>query len=368
MPAAVPGDVAVQPGSCARPARFRGGMVVEQREWSRRLGVIRPEQFQAALSRFELGDFLAASPITAGLFGQNVFVTTTTGEFVLRGTPHYPWQFPAERFFARLLHEQTRAPVPWPYLYDERSDIFGWPYVLMPRMPGLQLSDPNVVARLGRPDRAGIAAALGANLAEMQTLTWPFPGGYDLATDTIQPLPAGYPEHLRAAILRHLNLARGYNSRTTPEDCGWVMSVLDGAGAALHEPFAPCFVMRDYKEGNLTASRDGGVWRVSGVFDLMEGGFGDGELDLYRQAWDYLDEDAALAGAFLSAYVAARPPRPGLLARLPVYVLHDRLIVWEYWQRPTHAPYWDAGLSLQQWVAPYIARLLELAAAALTAP
>jgi aminoglycoside phosphotransferase (APT) family kinase protein len=341
-------------------------MALEQREWSRRLGVIQPMQFQAALTRFGLGDFVAASPITAGLFGQNVFVTSTTGEYVLRGKPHYPWQFPAERYFASLLHERTQVPVPWPYLYDARSDIFGWPYVLMPRMPGLQLSDPEVVAQLRHQDRAGIAGALGANLAAMQALTWPVPGDYDAATDTIQPLPTSYPEHLRVALLRHLALARGYNSRTTPEDCEWVLRVVDGAQTALSEPFRPCFVMTDYKEGNLTVKQDGGAWHVGGVFDLMEGAFGDGELDLYRQAWEYLDEDRSLVGAFLTAYVAARPPRPGLLARLPVYVLHDRLIDWEYFQRPTHAPYWDAALSLQQWVAPYIARLLELAASVLT--
>ena len=75
-------------------------------------------------------------------------------------------------------------PVPWPYLFDARSDIFGWPYVLMPRMPGLQLSDPGVVAQLRREDRAGIAGELRANLAAMQALTCPFPvpGEHDADT------------------------------------------------------------------------------------------------------------------------------------------------------------------------------------------
>ena len=64
------------------------------REYSKDLGLLSPDQFQAALSRFGLGNFLHAEPIPFGLFGQNVFLTSTVGEFVLRGRPHFPWQFP----------------------------------------------------------------------------------------------------------------------------------------------------------------------------------------------------------------------------------------------------------------------------------
>jgi hygromycin-B 7''-O-kinase len=106
------------------------------REYSRRLGSIDDGQFRSALERFGLGEFVRAEPVAGGLFGQNVFVASTTGEYVLRGAPHYDWQLPAERFFARLLHERTRAPVPWPYLLDPGDDIFGWSYAVMPRMPG----------------------------------------------------------------------------------------------------------------------------------------------------------------------------------------------------------------------------------------
>ena len=93
------------------------------REYSRRLGLIEDGQFQTALERLGLGEFVRAEPVAGGLFGQNVFVTSTIGEYVLRGAPHYDWQLPAERFFARLIHERTRTPVPWPYILDPDDDI-----------------------------------------------------------------------------------------------------------------------------------------------------------------------------------------------------------------------------------------------------
>ncbi|HET6471301.1 MAG TPA: phosphotransferase, partial [Pseudomonadales bacterium] len=126
--------------------------------YSERLGAIRDEQFAAALALFDLGTFVAAASTTAGLFGQNVFVTSTAGEFVFRGAPHWVrdlgerdhrpedrWQFAKETFFVEQLHAHTAVPVPWPFHHDPASDIFGWPYVLMPRMPGRCFDDRSVL-------------------------------------------------------------------------------------------------------------------------------------------------------------------------------------------------------------------------------
>ena len=44
------------------------------RVYAQRLGVLAPDQFQAALARFDLGDFVEAAPVSGGLFGQNVFL------------------------------------------------------------------------------------------------------------------------------------------------------------------------------------------------------------------------------------------------------------------------------------------------------
>src|SRR5262245_23862396 len=115
-------------------------------EYSPRLGRIRAAQFQAALDRFGLGRFVRAEPDRFGNFGQVLFLTSSNGEYVLRGAPHEPLQFEEQRFFVRLLHERTAVPVAWPYLVDPGIDVFGWSYVIMPRLPGLPLVDPNVFA------------------------------------------------------------------------------------------------------------------------------------------------------------------------------------------------------------------------------
>src|ERR1700690_4509712 len=147
------------------------------KEYSKRLGEISDAQFEAVAERWNLGRFVKAEPITTGLFGQNVFVTTSDGKFVLRGAPHWVkgpndsewrredrWQFTKEKFFAQLLHEHTTAPVPWPMLHDEASDIFDWPYLVMPRMPGQCFDARRILKAVHPDDRRGIAAALGEML------------------------------------------------------------------------------------------------------------------------------------------------------------------------------------------------------------
>jgi len=325
------------------------------REYSRRLGSIDDGQFRLALERLGLGEFVRAEPVAGGLFGQNVFVASTTGEYVLRGAPHYDWQLSAERFFARLLHERTRTPVPWPYLLDPDDDIFGWSYALMPRTPGLKLSDLPAAERLTSDERLRMARSIGENLALMHALGWPHPGRYDLATDTIVPLEEGWREWVAAEARRWLALARHHSDRTTDADARWVEDLLRSSCDALGEPFGPRFVMHDYGEHNVTFEQTDGLWRVSGLFDLMEAFFGDSEMDLSRQTASYMDEDPQLARTFLRTYLERLPARPGFQERFPAYMLLDRLVVWEYAQRPQQEPWWDPGLTLREWAEPYIA-------------
>jgi hygromycin-B 7''-O-kinase len=344
------------------------------RKCGERLGALSDEQFQAALDRFDLGRFIRAEPISFGLFGQNVFVSSTKGEFVLRGTPHFWWQFPTEQFNARLLHERTRVPVPWPYLVDNSNNIFGWSYALMPRMPGVQLADPEIYGQLGAQDKRGIARALAENLALTQELTWPFAGRYDAESDTVQPfeltheLAWPFPVQVEpstptlityservVAVLRHLLArSRSYNNYTTADDIAWVDEAIMRSREALEVPFQPCLVVDDYKRDNVVATREADRWRISGVFDLMGTHFGDGEADLSRTVGMYIgrDDEPELAREFVRTYLDRRPPRPGFAERFVVYTLFDRAALWEYIQR-NDAPWWDEQGTFRDWAEHY---------------
>jgi hygromycin-B 7''-O-kinase len=345
-------------------ARWPGAITANQekkvrasQEYSKRLGVLYLNQFQAALDRFDLGTLVGTERVPFGNFGQNVFLTTTRGEYVLRGAPHYPWQFPKERFFTELLHQGTSVPVPWPYLLDPADDIFGWSYAIMPRMPGVQLIDPDVRDGLSAEDRRGIAHAMGETLAGLHTLSWHCAGEYDLETDTIKPLTLGYAEWIASRIHHNLHLAIPLSDRTTEADAEWVEELIARGREALAVPFEPRFVMEDYKEGNAVAECRDGVWQISGVFDYMEPYFGDCETDLSRSIAVYVDDDAELARVFARAYAEStrscgRGLRPGFADRFPVYMLLDRLIIWQFGQR--HGVWWDAGLTLREWADPYV--------------
>ncbi len=322
--------------------------------YSERLGVLEPQQFQAALTRFSLGDFVNATPVAQGLFGQNVFVTSTQGEYVLRGVPHYPWQFPKEQFGADLLHARTQIPVAHPYLFDPTTDIFGWPYLLMPRLFGVSPTDPH----LSVAEQLDIARLLGQNLAALHTLTWPFAGEYDLSSQTIQPFAGGFAQWVVDDIRRWLASACGNGAATTTDDISWIEGMISDTQLALAVDFQPCFVMNDYNPGNLLVTRVDGAWQVTALFDLMEYYFGDGEADLMRLTAIYLDGEqphaTQLIQAFGLAYLDKRPARPGFAERFRLYMLRDRLIAWDYGTRPENH-WFPEGLSFRGYAEPYIA-------------
>jgi len=212
------------------------------REYSKRLGNISNEQLQRALAHFDLGEFQSAEPIPFGLFGQNLFVASSTGEFVLRGVPHYDWQFPTEKYFVEQLHAHTSVPVPYPYLFNPLSEIFGWPFVIMPRMPGLQIADAQVVAQLSMDQRRGIAQALAAMLVEIQTLTSEFSGKYDVAAQSVTPMSQDYREWVVQRTRELLAQAQSHNGNTTASDAAWVENIIGQTSQARLAPYQPCTI------------------------------------------------------------------------------------------------------------------------------
>jgi hygromycin-B 7''-O-kinase len=325
------------------------------REYSKRLGNISDEQLQRALNYFDLGKFLHADPIPFGLFGQNLFVTSTIGDFVLRGVPHYDWQFPTEKFFIEQLHDKTRVPVPHPYLFNPSAEIFGWPFVIMPKMSGLQLADSQIVSNLSMDERRGVAQALAAMLIEIQTLRWEHSGRYQLATQMIEPMGQNYRSWIVQRIRELLTQAQSYNANTTAADAAWVENVVAQTADACLTPFEPCLVLEDYKEPNVVVTQEQTGWRVSGVFDFMTAHFGDGEADLARQSGTYLREMPELADEFVQFYLGHKVVQPGFGKRQQLYMLYDSLLIWSFWQGHAGGLPENKTLNLEQWAGPFIA-------------
>jgi len=324
------------------------------REYSKRLGHISDEQLQAALNCFDLGEFLRAEPIHFGLFGQNMFVTSTAGEFVLRGAPHYDWQFPTEKFFIEQLQANTRVPVPYPYRFNPVPEIFGWAFVIMPKMPGLQLADSQVVASLSMDQRRGVARALAAMLIEIQTLTWEYSGRYDATTQTVQKMPQDYRSWIMQRTRELIAQAQSYNENTTASDVAWVENIIERTAHACLTPYQPCLVLEDYKEPNVVVMQDETGWQVSGVFDLMSAHFGDGEADLARQVGSYLRETQVLADEFVQTYLQDKIVQPGFSERQQLYMLYDSVIIWSFWQGHAGGLPEDKTLTLEQWASPFV--------------
>jgi len=333
----------------------------EARTYSDRLGAISDAQFQAVAERFGLGRFVSAAPTTAGLFGQNVFVTTTDGEFVLRGAPHWVkgiddteyrredrHQFTSERWFAQQLHERTKVAVPWPIHHDQSDDIFGWPYLVMPKMPGLCTDERTILKVLESEDRRGVAAALGENLAEMQKLTSPFAGMFSPVTIELEPFPNGALDWIKREMQASI---RSCGEKLNREDLSWLEDAISGAKG----DDVNTYVHRDYKFGNLTLLKEGSRWRVSGLFDFHEARFSDGTLDLVRSACSYLDTEPALAAVFREAY--GRPLDAG---RMTLYVIYDRLIFWDFFSRPENKADWFKGKTFRGWAQRYVDGILKV--------
>jgi hygromycin-B 7''-O-kinase len=336
--------------------------------YSERLGAITDAQFAAAAERWGLGGFVSAAPIARGLFGQNVFLTTTAGEFVFRGVPHWVkrldetvhrpddrLQFKAEGYFVDQLHEHTDAPVPWPYRYDPASDIFGWPYAIMPRMPGLCISDREVGKTLGPEDRRAVAVAAAATLAELHRLTWPFAGGFDVDTIELAPDPGGGVARL---IAEARSLIEGCRPKgvMTAGDMAWIERIMSDARSVKEPPST--FVHRDYKLDNLTLVQEAGGWRIGGVFDFHTARFGDGGFDLIRMGCSYLDTEPALAPVFVDAYRTAARHDADLAPLMPLYVVLERGAFWQFFA--DKRPKWSQGKTFRDWAEPYVEKLLGL--------
>jgi aminoglycoside phosphotransferase (APT) family kinase protein len=301
---------------------------------SERLGVIERGQLQSALDVFDLGNLLDVERASEGLFGQNLFLEVDSAgvreRWVFRGAPHWPHQFSREKYFVEIVHRVTRAPVPWPFHVDRDPSLFGWSYALMPRLPG---TPPSVLRdRVGEDERREVARQIAAGLAEMHGAFTDEFGEYDPGRDAIAQ-ESSYEAWWMRSVERYRSRCLEIPDALDREDIAYIDALLADHGHALSVPFRPSVVHHDFKEGNIHVRRTVAGWKLSGIFDWMTAASGDAEQDLSRMASSLGVSGPGLVRVFLDAYRERRPLRDGARDRFRLYMLLDRLWIWEYARR-----------------------------------
>ena len=294
---------------------------LEPKKYSERLGVIEPDQLFEVAERFDLGTLTDAAPAATGLFGQNIFLETSKGAFVLRGHPHGHVQLTKERVVASIIDERSSLPAPWPYEICDETETFGWTYAIMPRLDGecgtalWEVADDE-----GKLD---LAAAHGEALALLHEATNPFFGPYDAQMDGFVAME-DFTDWTLHRIEHWRRACRAVNALSTEAE-RYLDELIERHAHALAEPFVPVLVHHDFTLGNVNFDADG--FDPSGVFDLMEAYFGDPEEDIVRMLWQL---DKTQRRTFVDEYLAGETFRPGAADRLALYAVCDWLVIWEY--------------------------------------
>ncbi|UNK19048.1 aminoglycoside phosphotransferase family protein [Paenibacillus sp. N3/727] len=328
---------------------------------SNKLGEVNGEQLQSVLDRFDLGRLISFCRTDQGAMGQTLLVSSSAGEFVLKGNPLFPGQFLEERYFIQYLDQHTDLPVPSPYLVDEGDDIFGWSYSLMPRLPGSHLFSPELEAELNPQDESDIAVLFADTLLQLHRWKVEQPGEFDPATGNVRPFHDSYTTWLFDTITYWLDDAKRY-SKITAEDTVWVEELLKESKEAFDDLKYPCFVMGDFKPGNLLLQQSTNSWKVSGLFDFTTSYFGDGIADLPKMTALYLENGKeGTARKFLQAYKAGLQScdQDVFEKRFKVHMLYQRILFWGCAQA-TNTVTWDTHLSFSAWARPFTEAASEL--------
>jgi aminoglycoside phosphotransferase (APT) family kinase protein len=313
----------------------------------RALGDLRPEQLQHAADRHDLGRVTTAEPL-GGAYGNNLKLTTDRGAWVLRGgaPPLDVTMLRRERFFARVVRERSTVASPWPYLIDESSDIFGWPYAVMPRLPGH-------VLHFGLDVRwPRIGAALGRVVADLHRITFPDIGEWDADRDAIVAREVSPADWFLARVQRRQDRV-AETSSLDAESAYWVDDLVS-AGSAAIGAFEPTYVHGDLGIGNFVGETTSAGFTFTGVFDLGGGYAGDPDEDLAIPLWWPLYwRNVDAAHAFFDSYRAEHPARPDEADRLRAYVAISLLSNWEAGHRRGHD--WYGGCAtFREWAEPLL--------------
>lgn len=334
---------------------------------SNQLGDVAAASLQDALNEFDLGTLEDYRRTEKGVMGQTLLIRSSHGEYILKGNPLYPGQLEEEKFFVEQLGKHTSTPVPAPYLLHEDTDLLGWSYAMMPRLPGNHLYDPSFQATLTQQDQEEIACMFAHTLAELHRWKVPDAGEYDPVAKQIVSFAGNYLDWLYGTIRHWLHDAEKY-SVITDEDVQWVDEQFKNAEPAFESMTVPGFVMGDFKVENVLVQKmdsPSADWQISGLFDFTTSYFGDGTADLSKMSTRYvLEGQPELAAQFLRCYrdlvcTADVEKYEQFRSRLSVHLLYQRVLWWGE-AKATGQVTWSEELPFSQWAEQDIATILAL--------
>lgn len=320
---------------------------------SNKLGLINDKQLQSVLDKFKLGKLISSKSTDEGAMGQTMFVSSTEGEYVLKGNPLYSGQFMEEKFFIDNVNSRTNIPVPRPYIIDDSEDIFGWNYVIMPCLKGEHLNSKPLQIKLQLEDKLKIAESIAEALTSFHTWKVNDFGELDPKTLTIIPFKNTYSEWLFKRILFWVTDAKKY-SRITDEDLKWVHSLLAESEDDFNHISSPSFVMGDFKPGNFLIYQSEHGWEISGVFDFTNSYFADPVSDFIKMITYYIDNNETdIAKHFINTYYKQHEEEKNSIRnRIKVHMLHQKTLDWGS-AKATNTVTWDNALPFSEWAVTY---------------
>ncbi|ASN06478.1 phosphotransferase family protein [Virgibacillus necropolis] len=319
---------------------------------SNKLGVVTTAQLQLMLDRFDLGKLISFEKTAHGAMGQTMFISSTAGDFVLKGNPLFPGQFVEEKFFIENIQKRTKVTVSTPFMIDDAEDIFGWSYSVMPRLTGEHMNSPQMKASPSKAGKLKIAELIAETLTEFHSWKVQQFGEFETKSFTVRPFKGTYTTWLCNRIRFWLNDAKKY-SVITSEDILWVETLLEGTKPYLDALSSPTFVMGDFKSGNFLLKRGTDGWKISGVFDFTNSYFGDPLSDLIKMLIIYLDNgEQEVAKHLLSVYLRGSEDKHAVRQRIRVHMLQQRILDWGC-AKAIGMVTWDDNLSFSNWVESY---------------
>ncbi|WP_438350093.1 aminoglycoside phosphotransferase family protein [Paenibacillus sp. FA6] len=324
---------------------------------SNKLGDITNQQLQFMLDRFNLGKFISSDRTAYGVMQQTMFVSSTKGDFVLKGNPLFDAQFIEEKYFVDQLHQHTKLNVPSPYLIDKSDDIFGWRYSLMPRLPGSHINASDIQAQLTTmTDKERIAELMAQTLVELHSWKVKQYGEFDPKSYRVRPFEGSYRIWLYNTIRYWIHDATKYSSITS-QDMDWVEHILQSSQHVFDSLHSPNFVMGDFKPENFLINKQNNEWKISGVFDFTTSYFGDGVADLPKMTAIYwMNGEKNVAQHFLSRYMILSEQQ-SFKERFKVHMLHHCVLLWGC-AKATNTVTWEKDLSFAQWAERFTDSLI----------